>query len=247
MVFDKLTKILILPLYYLIHHNIIFGLIQKYFLKVFKYKKFKFFLNIKDIPISNYSSFLFNTYEYNDRTLIERNLSRKNHCIVIGGGLGFVPCISYWYSRNKIIVFEINRKIINNLRKNLNYNKCKYKLFLKNLNFNKKEINKKFYLTKDFLSTSSKIKSKKFIKMKNLFYKNITDINQYNTLIIDAEGDEEYYINNLKYLKNIKHLFFELHYNLFTDAEILKLMKKLKKNRFKIKDKCFNSFYFAKS
>ena len=64
MVFDKLTNFLILPLYYFIHHNIIFGFIQKYFIKTFRFKKFKFFLNIEDIPLSNYSSFLFNTYEY---------------------------------------------------------------------------------------------------------------------------------------------------------------------------------------
>jgi hypothetical protein len=246
MVFDKLTNFLILPLYYFIHHNIIFGFIQKYFIKTFRFKKFKFFLNIEDIPLSNYSSFLFNTYEYNDRKLIERNINNKNHCIIIGGGLGFIPCISYWYSKNKIFVFEINKKILKNLKMNLNENNCKYKLFLNNLNFNKKNLYKKFYLTKDFLSTSSKLKSNKYIKIKNLFFRNINEISKFNTLIIDAEGDEEYYIENLKKLKNIKYLFFELHYNIFNDSEISKLMKKLKKNRFKLKDKCFNSFYFVK-
>ena len=90
---------------------------------------------------------------------------------------------------------------------NLNENNCKYKLLLNNLNFNKKNLYKKFYLTKDFLSTSSKSKSNKYIKVKNLFFRNINEISKFNTLIIDAEGDEKYYIENLRKLKTIKHLF----------------------------------------
>ena len=92
------------------------------------------------------------------------------------------------------------------------------------------------------MSTSSKSKSNKYIKVKNLFFRNINEISKFNTLIIDAEGDEKYYIENLRKLKTIKHLFFELHYNIFNDLEVSKIMKKLKKNRFKLKDKCFNSF-----
>ena len=207
MPFDNLTKLISLPLYYLIHHNIIFGFIQKYLLKKFYFKKFKFFLNIEDIPLANYSSFLFNTYEYNDRKLVERNLNKKNRCIIIGGGLGFIPCISYWLSKNKIIVFEINKKILVNLKRNLKYNNCNFKLFSKNLYFDNKSLYKKFYLTNDFLGTSSKLKSNKLLRIRNLFYKDINEFNKFNTLIIDAEGDEEYYVNNLKYMNNIQHLF----------------------------------------
>lgn len=246
MPYDSITKLLSLPVYYLIHHNIIFGFIQKYILKKFKFRNLKFFLNINNIPLANYSSFLFNTYEYNDRKIIERNLSKKNHCIIIGGGLGFIPCISYWISKNKIIVFEINKKILNNLKKNLKYNKCNFVLFSKNLNFHKKRLYKFFYLTRDFLGTSSRLKSNDPIKIKNLFYKNIAEFNKYNTLIIDAEGDEEYYLKNLRYLKNINHLFFELHYNIFDEIQRGKIFKELEKNNFKLKDKCFNSFYYIR-
>ena len=96
-------------------------------------------------------------------------------------------------------------------------------MLLNNLNFNKKNLYKKFYLTKDFLSTSSKSKSNKYIKVKNLFFRNINEISKFNTLIIDAEGDEKYYIENLRKLKTIKHLFFELHYNIFNDLRYQKL------------------------
>ena len=42
-----------------------------------------------------------------------------------------------------------------------------------------------------------------YIKIKNLYFKKIKDFKKFNTLIIDAEGDEQYYIKNIKYLKNI--------------------------------------------
>ena len=139
-----------------------------------------------------------------------------------------------------MIIFEINSDLISNLNKNLISNNCKFKLYNENLVIFKNEKRKKFYLTKDFLATSSRIMTNKFIKFKNLYFKKI------NTLIIDAEGDEQYYIENIKYLRNIKHLYFELHHNIFEKKDVEKIMKNLKKNNFKIKDKCFNSFYLRR-
>ena len=111
MVFNTLTKIILTPIYYIIHHNYLFGFIHKFFVKNFYYKNMKFELKINDIPLQNYSSFLFKTYEYNDRKLIERNITSKNKSIILGGGLGFIPTLTYKNSENKILVFEINKKI----------------------------------------------------------------------------------------------------------------------------------------
>ena len=58
-VFNKITKIIIFPAYYLIHKNVFFGFIHKYLIKEFNYKNFKFFLNIKNISLSSHSSFFF--------------------------------------------------------------------------------------------------------------------------------------------------------------------------------------------
>ena len=82
--------------------------------------------------------------------------------------------------------------------------------------------------------------------MKNLEYNKIDKKKSFNTLIIDAEGDEEHYIKSLKKLKNIKFIIFELHYNLFNTMQIKNLMLTLKKSNFVLKDKCFNSFYFRR-
>tara|TARA_B100001765_G_C19288914_1_gene243423 strand:- start:269 stop:553 length:285 start_codon:yes stop_codon:yes gene_type:complete len=83
-------------------------------------------------------------------------------------------------------------------------------------------------------------------KIRNISSTNIKNFKNFNTLIIDAEGIEEYYIRNLHLLKNIKHLIFEMHFHIFSKLEIRKMFEILKENNFKLIKKCFNSFYFKK-
>ena len=101
-VFNNITKIIIFPAYYLIHKNILFGFVHKFFIKEFYYKTFRFSLNVKKISLSSHSSFFFKTYEYNDRKLVENYINTKNKCIIIGGGLGFIPTLAFHKSKNKI-------------------------------------------------------------------------------------------------------------------------------------------------
>ena len=82
--------------------------------------------------------------------------------------------------------------------------------------------------------------------MKNLEKNRIRNFKYFNTLILDIEGDEEYYILNINKFKNIKYLFFELHHNIIKKDSIIKLMKVLKDNKFQLKEKYFNSYYFEK-
>ena len=58
----------------------------------------------------------------NDRILIERNLTKKNKCIIIGGGIGFIGVLTYHITKNKIILFEINNELIELLNSNLKNN-----------------------------------------------------------------------------------------------------------------------------
>jgi hypothetical protein len=104
------------------------------------------------------------------------------------------------------------------------------------------------YFTKDFLSTSafSKTLYEQEVIVKNIEKKKIRNFDKFNTLILDIEGDEEYYIKNINKFKNIKYLFFELHHNIIKEHKIIKLMKILKLNKFILQDKCFNSYYFKK-
>ena len=245
-VFPGCIKIVLLPIYYLFHKNIFFGLIQKYIIKKFYYKNLKLEIPIKLLPTSNYSSFFFKTYEYNDRKLIERNVSKINKCIIIGAGIGFIPCLTYSKSKNKILVFEIDKRIKKDLLRNLRENKCIFDFYDKNLVLEKNKKNDFFYFDNNFLNNSKYRITDKKIKISNIFSKKIKEFQDYNTIIIDAEGIEEYFIKNIKYLKKIKYLFFELHYDLFNRKKITNLKKILEKNKFKLLDQCFNSSYYKK-
>ena len=87
---------------------------------------------------------------------------------------------------------------------------------------------------------------KKKIKFKNLFYKKIKKFKNFNTLIIDGEGIENQYVENINKLKNIRHLIFEFHSDIFNENKKNKLFNILGKNNFYLKDKFINSFYFTK-
>ena len=63
-VFSITTQIPLLIIYYLIHKNFFFGCIYKFFFENFYYRNFVFNLKSFRLPISNYASFFFNTYEY---------------------------------------------------------------------------------------------------------------------------------------------------------------------------------------
>ena len=213
--FNLFYKIIMFPLYYIFHYNIIFGWLHKNYIKVFKYKNLFFNLNGLEIPLPFHSSFIFKTYELNDRILLERNLNNKHKCIIIGGGIGFVPALANTITKNKVLIFEINKNIIKNLKLNLISNKIKFKIFNSNLLLNNKNKQKYYYSNQNFLATSMFRKSKKKIMLNNITYKKIKNIDNFNTLVIDGEGIEKHYIENISKLKKIKYIFFEFHNDIF--------------------------------
>jgi hypothetical protein len=129
-------------------------------------------------------------------------------------------------------------------------NSCKFFLYRKNLLINNNFFKKKytyFFYHNNFLSNSVYRKSNKKFKVENIFSSNIPNFKKFNTLVIDAEGIEDYYINNIKFLNNINFLFFELHYDLLNSKKIERINKILKKNNFSLVDKCFNSFFYKRN
>ena len=138
LLFVKILTFIVKPIYYLIHYNYFIGLFQKYLIKDFYYKNLVFKIDYERIPTSLASSFIFNTYEYNDRVLVEKYITKKNKSIVIGGGLGFIACINFKNSKNKFLISEIDDSILKNLKFNLLKNKCKFKLISGNLLVKKK-------------------------------------------------------------------------------------------------------------
>ena len=239
-------KIISFPIYYLIHYNYLFGIIHKTFFKTFNYKKFKFSLNNLKFPTSSYSSFLWKTYELNDRVLIERNLKKKHKCIIIGGGIGFIGVLTFHLTKNKIILFEINKELINLLNSNLKRNYVKFELFENNLTLEKNFKKNSYFTSENFAINSIFRKSKKKSFFKNIHFSKINNFNLYNTLIIDGEGIEKHYIDNLNKIRNIRYIFFEFHHDIFDEKKKTKIFNQLKKNRFFLKDKFVNSYFFEK-
>ena len=82
--------------------------------------------------------------------------------------------------------------------------------------------------------------------IENISSDEIKTFEKYNSLIIDGEGIEEYFIQNLNQLKNIQYIIFELHFNFFSKNKIETMFKNLELNKFVFQDKCFNSYYFKK-
>ena len=244
----KISIFLVKPLYYLIHYNIFFGLIQKHIFKIFKYKNFKFEINYKRISTSYSSSFLFNTYEYNDRVLVEKYIDHNNKSIIIGGGIGFIACINYRKSLNECLISEIDESITSTLKYNLKNNDCKFKLIEGNLLIKKKQNYDDFFINENFIANSKYInKHKKKVTKKNYQLTDLYNYKNYNTLIIDGEGIEEHFISHLEFVPEIHHIFFELHFDILGKQSVKTLFENLKKNHFILIDNCFNSFYFKKN
>ena len=98
--------------------------------------------------------------------MVEEHIDFKNKCIIIGGGLGFIPTLAFHKSKNKVLVFEINKSIIKNLRDNLIYNQCKFKLYNNNLVLKNFKKTSEYFIGKNFLSTSQYLKGGKLQKAK---------------------------------------------------------------------------------
>ena len=96
------------------------------------------------------------------------------------------------------------------------------------------------------MASSKYLKTHNLQKAKNITKDEIIDFNNYNTLIIDGEGIEEHFINNLDKIPNIKYLIFEFHHHIFDKVQKDSLFTILKKGNFKLVSKCFNSYYFSK-
>ena len=72
------------------------------------------------------------------------------------------------------------------------------------------------------------LKSDKETILENITKDQIPNFDLFNTIIIDGEGIEEYFIKNISLMKNIEYIIFELHYNIFSNEEVIELFNILK-------------------
>ena len=239
------NKYIFFILYYLIHVNIFFAFIQKTFCKYFRYKKLLFCTDNLNIPFSHYSSFLFKTYEINDRVVMEKFITKKNKCIIVGTGIGFTAVLAYHLSKNKVLSLEIDERLKSIIEKNFLLNKIKYELIFKNISFNKKKLKSYFKLKDNFLENNKNDKYGKKIIVDNIYYKDLT-LSEYNTMIIDAEGYEFEILTKVKKLKSIKNIFFELHPKILSGYQQKKLFRSLFEGGYVKQLDFLNTFFYKK-
>jgi FkbM family methyltransferase len=241
-------KILYYFPYYFFHKNYVFGcyfkFVTKDFIITFNKKKLVFKIPDNRFAISDLCCFFTKTYELNDAWLVKKYLKNDDYPIIIGGGIGYIATLSYHICKNKIIVFEIDKSILKILKKNLDYNNVKYKLYQKSFYIYKKPKIEKIYISKNFLENSKYIKQNNYIFPKSIsLNKILKNNNKINTLIIDAEGYEYDVITSIKD-KIFKKIFFELHSSIIGSEKTQKIFKVLKNNNYKLKGNFFNSYLY---
>lgn len=243
-----IKKILYYLPYFFFHKNYVFGyyfkFITKDFIIIFNKKKLVFKIPTNKFSISDLSCFFSKTYELNDAWLVKKNLKIKDYPIIIGGGIGYIATLSYHICKNQIVILEIDKEILKLLKKNLDYNNVKYRIYQKSFYISKKPKTEKIYISDNFLENSKYVKQNKFILPKFISLKEILKKNnKINTLIIDAEGYEYDIITSIKN-KIFKKIFFELHSSIIGYQKTIKIFSILRKNNYKLKDKFFNSYFF---
>jgi hypothetical protein len=176
---------------------------------------------------------------------MEKFITKKNKCIIVGTGIGFTAVLAYHLSKNKVLSLEIDERLKSIIEKNFLLNKIKYELIFKNISFNKKKLKSYFKLKDNFLENNKNDKYGKKIIVDNIYYKDLT-LSEYNTMIIDAEGYEFEILTKVKKLKSIKNIFFELHPKILSGYQQKKLFRSLFEGGYVKQLDFLNTFFYKK-
>jgi hypothetical protein len=176
---------------------------------------------------------------------MEKFITKKNKCIIVGTGIGFTTVLAYHLSKNKVLSLEIDKSLKSTIKKNFFLNKIKYELIFKNIVFNKKNLKSYLKLKNNFLGNSKYNKNGKRIIVDNIYYKNLK-LSEYNTMIIDVEGFEFEIITKVKELKSIKSIFFELHPKILSVIQQKKLFQSLFEAGYVKQFEFLNTFFYKK-
>lgn len=234
--------------YYLLHRNPFFGFIFKKFIKKFNYRFNKTLLTF-EVPFEHLSlswlpGFLFKTYEMNDVSLIKKHLLKNEKVLNIGGGIGFIATLIYKITEEKVTIVEVDERILNFLKNNLRRNQVKYEIIEKPLALSN-EISFSINNKKNYISnTTFPIKSLDSQKA-NTKVVDSSFFNNFDVLVIDAEGYEEYLLSNLSVI-NFDKIIIEFHPNNYLKLTSKDIENLLKKENYKEVDSFFQSKVFKK-
>jgi FkbM family methyltransferase len=223
-------------------------------MKEIKYKDVNIYIPDRYINQNLLNRFKNGSYESEELNMIRKYYDKNDFCLEIGSCLGFTTSILS-KKVNSVISVEANPELIDSL------NKCKLENKLDNVKFINKYISesREFvdFQTYDLIVAGSGDRldnakewsdTKKVYKVECIRAKDIEDINNVNSLVIDCEGGELSFLNeNLDLLKQIRKITIELHGFLMNDNQYDKKCVDLLKNQgFKIKDRIGNTYHLEK-
>lgn len=221
-----------------------------FIVKKFKINNLKFDFTYefsKDILFNG--DFFLGLYEKEERFFCEKYLTHKDNVLEIGGGFGVISSvIKNQIKEGKLVVIEANYKNIPYIKKNLknnNFNDVKVENFF----ISNSEGKTKFYINESFLRSSSKLKTKDEVLVRNVRLKDIfmKYENCFNVLVVDIEGGEiELFEENLELItKFISKIIIEVHPKILGVEKSNQLIKNIKK-KYKLKEFKNDVFYFEK-
>ena len=196
------------------------------------------------IELGRYS---YGKYENDEKNLVDKYIKGNEIVLELGGNVGVISNLinKKLIDRKNHVVLEPNGKLINKLKINRKLNSSQFNIIEGIISKNK---NVKFYLHKNNLSSSIKIKSINYIKPKCY---NINDVEKkyhlnFDTIVMDIEGAEIDLIRDFD-LSKFEKLIIEFHPGKTTNEEINFAKEKLKKIGFSLVEKINDVEFWKKN
>ena len=180
----------------------------------------KIFFFPEDINTIELGRYFFNHYEKEEKYFTEKYVKDIDSVLELGGNVGVISNIinGKLENKEKHIVFEPNPSLIEFLIKNKKLNDSKYHVIKGVIS---KDKNIEFYLSKNILSSSSKVISKNKINPKSYSISEIENKYKihFNVLVMDIEGAEIDLIRDFD-LSKFEKLIIEFHPGKTKESEI---------------------------
>ena len=165
-------------------------------------------------------NYYYGGYEKQEQQFIEKYLQSEDTVLELGGNIGVISNEINRKLKNKgnHVVLEPNPRMIKFLRKNKNLNSAGYKI-VEGIISSKKLVN--FYISKNILSSSSRIISEEKINPELFLIKDLEKKYslKFNVLVMDIEGAEIELIEEFD-LSLIEKLIIEFHPGKTKESEI---------------------------
>lgn len=171
----------------------------------------KYFFFPEDINTIELGRYFFNHYEKEEKYFIEKYIRDTDTILELGGNVGVISNLINGKLKIKEnhIVFEPNPFLIDFLNKNKILNDSKYFVIQGVIS---KDKNIEFYLSKNILSSSTKVISKNKITPKSYSISEVENKHKthFNVLVMDIEGAEIDLIRDFD-LSKFEKLIIEFH------------------------------------